>query len=541
MTDRYSVDALAPQYDEIAGICMMGKPVILTRDNQELVLMNPVEFRKMMQLVSRIQETNKEKEMAVEHAGKLERELERVQEDLARSKRELAKVEEDLAAARKELDEARVAAEAAGTSETTEAAGAAETAESRGSDAFRIAEAGDLAGDNAGLANRPADRFTPYPVPVQDNDNNVTPGAPEGTAGQALVPVQAAQEIPDVQTIQEVQMVQDAAPGLQTAAEEEGQGQVMQTADYQDAPVLAAEAAAAETDSGIIEASEADMADSAGANLQPIPAMPDLPAGDRKARFLKAVASSLEKRASMVMEPVPEGLAIDVEALTKKYSGVTANSKLSLHVPYGAVYALLGLNGSGRSTLVKNLLGLTFPNSGRIALCNASGKELNDIRELTGSVMDVPVLYEHMSINQNMVYRAKLLRLKTPKPAIKEALKRFGLFDKKRKKVRTLSSGAKQKLALALAILGNPELLILDEPLKGLDAADIAVFCDVMMDMNAKGSTILITDCRTDGIAGIATHYGILQDGQLIREVSARQLLEDPVDLDMDYLAAGEV
>ena len=89
MTDRYSVDALAPQYDEIAGICMMGKPVILTRDNQELVLMNPVEFRKMMQLVSRIQETNKEKEAALSRASELEKELAGVREELAQTKRDL--------------------------------------------------------------------------------------------------------------------------------------------------------------------------------------------------------------------------------------------------------------------------------------------------------------------------------------------------------------------------------------------------------------------------------------------------------------------
>ncbi len=507
MTDRYSVDALAPQYDEIAGICMMGKPVILTRDKQELVLMNPVEFRKMMQLVSRIQETNKEKEMAVEHAGKLERELEKVQEDLARTKRELEIAQKDLAEARKDLDGARDEAQAA--------------SDSQGAEGFRKAEAGDLAPvDSEAAAGQ-------IPTPLQP--------------AQTVPDIQDSKEIQDVQSIQTVQTAQDGASLMQTEAGEDGQVQNPPSADSQAGADFAGEATAVETDTDIIEGPEAELHDPAEASVQPIPSIPDLPAGDRKARFLKAVASSLEKRASMAMEPVPEGLAIDVEALTKKYSGVEANSKLSLHVPYGAVYALLGLNGSGRSTLVKNLLGLTFPNSGRIALCNASGKELNDIRELTGSVLDVPVLYEHMSINQNMIYRAKLLRLKTPKPAIKEALKRFGLFDKKRKKVRTLSSGAKQKLALALAILGNPELLILDEPLKGLDAADIAVFCDVMMEMNAKGSTILITDCRTDGIAGIATHYGILQDGQLIREVSARQLLEDPVDLDVDYLAAGEV
>ena len=505
MTDRYSVDALAPQYDEIAGICMMGKPVILTRDNQELVLMNPVEFRKMMQLVSRIQETNKEKEAAVKRTAELEKELTAAREDLAKNKEDLDRCRDELAESRKELEDAR--------NKLQEASEQAQ----------RTAEAQPL--------------------------TNEAPLIAESQISVGSQTTEEAQIYEEAQTIEESQTLAKTLPETDM-----GVGPAFRTADSFDLT----EEAGQDPDTWQVSS---DQDEEAGPDYDlteddlPVESIPDReesagqtaipyagPASDdHMAHFLKAVAGSIEKRSRMEMEPVPEGLAIEAEGLTKKYSGVLANSKISLHVPYGAIYALLGMTGSGRSTLVRNLLGLSFPNSGQITLCSATGKELNDIRELTGSILDAPVLYEHMSINQNMVFRAKLLRLKTPKPAIKEALKKFGLFDKKRKKVRTLSTGMKQKLALSLAILGNPELLVLDEPLKGLDAADIALFCNVMMDMNARGSTILITDSRTDGIAGIATHYGILQNGELTHEFSAKQILENPIDLDAEYLAGGEV
>lgn len=503
MTDRYSVDALAPQYDEIAGICMMGKPVILTRDNQELVLMNPVEFRKMMQLVSRIQETNKEKEAALSRASELEKELAGVREELAQTKRD--------------LEEAKEAAIQA-------------SANSAGSfDEEKAGLLSDEMGDRAAMAEDHSLQAGQEPQASDEpqNINEPQPG-PFSNELQAVPAANGLQSVPASQGLPQGPAAEEAA-SLQAWEERAEQGFEQDEQGFEQG----------EPADQTYQTDQADQADSdLGLAIEP----KALPApGDHLASFLHAVAESLEKRTQMEMEPVPEGLAIEAVGLTKKYSGVLANSNISLHVPYGAVYGLLGMTGSGRSTLVRNLLGLSFPNSGQITLCNAMGKELNDIRELTGSILDAPVLYEHLSINQNMVFRAKLLRLKTPKPAIKEALKKFGLFDKKRKKVRTLSTGMKQKLALALAILGNPELLILDEPLKGLDAADIATFCNVMMEMNARGSTILITDSRTDGIAGIATHYGILQKGELIQEISAKQILENPIDLDAQYLAGGEV
>ena len=441
MAERYPVDSLSPQYEEIAAICTQGKPVILTRDDQELILLNPHEFKKMIQLASLSQKMTEERDAALSRIDDLQNELIEVRSDLEDARSNSVIIEEE------------------------------PDTPSRGEDFL------------------PADAFDrEYP----QADSNA----------QGAYPAEA--EVPEEGT--------DISEDIETAQEEPVEGAVIP----------------ASQDTGL-----------------PAPVSDGISSGpaavNRRDLSWLSIRKAIEDRARLEMAPVPEGLAIETDDLTKKFGNNKANSNVYLHVPYGAVYALIGADGAGKTTLLRSLRGIHFPNSGRIVLCESSGKDLNDVRELTGSIVEKPVFYEDMSVYQNLVYRAKLLRLKSPKPAIRDTLTRLKLYDLRRRKLRTLSTGTRQKVGLAMAILGNPELLILDEPFNELDYSSTALVQELLMEMNSKGTTIMITSNRLEEITPIATHYGLMDHGELIRELSARQVLENNIDLDSGLSQREEV
>ncbi len=213
---------------------------------------------------------------------------------------------------------------------------------------------------------------------------------------------------------------------------------------------------------------------------------------------------------------------IETQNLVKQYKTKRAVDNISIHVKKGDIYGLIGKNGAGKTTLMKLILGLAKPTNGEIFLYG--NKKLDEERRKIGSLIEEPGLYKNCTAYENMVRFAKLYG--TDIKGINDLLKLVNLADTGAKKVSQFSLGMKQRLGIAIALLGNPELLILDEPINGLDPAGIKEIRDVIIDLNHKGVTFLISSHLLDELAKIVTNYGIISEGSLIEEISAKELNE---------------
>ena len=214
---------------------------------------------------------------------------------------------------------------------------------------------------------------------------------------------------------------------------------------------------------------------------------------------------------------------IETVNLSKKFPGKLAVDKANIHVQKGDIYGLIGKNGAGKTTAMKMILGTLFPTEGEVILFG--NKNLNQERRKIGSLIEAPGLYRGCTAYENMK-RFSLLYGGDEKD-IANLLEFVGLADAKKTKVGNFSLGMKQRLGIALALLGNPEILVLDEPINGLDPAGIKEIRDIILELNRKrGVTVLISSHLLDELGKIATRYGIIHDGQLIEEVSAKDLQE---------------
>lgn len=213
---------------------------------------------------------------------------------------------------------------------------------------------------------------------------------------------------------------------------------------------------------------------------------------------------------------------IETRDLTKRYGPKTAVDNVSLRVKPGEIYGLIGKNGAGKTTLMKLLLGISFPNSGEIRLFD--GMDLSRARRKTGALVEVPALYQNATAHENME-RFGFLSDAT-REDVEKLLAFVGLQNTGKKKVKHFSLGMKQRLGIAVALLGYPELLILDEPVNGLDPAGIKEVRDVILDLNSRGLTFLISSHLLDELGKIATTYGIMANGKLVEELSAEEVRE---------------
>ena len=214
---------------------------------------------------------------------------------------------------------------------------------------------------------------------------------------------------------------------------------------------------------------------------------------------------------------------IETNCLSKKFPNKLAVDKVSVHVEKGDIYGLIGRNGAGKTTLMKMILGTLFPTEGEIAIFG--NQNLNIERRRLGSLIEAPGLYKGCTAFENMK-RFSLLFGGTDED-IKELLEFVGLAETGKMKVGHFSLGMKQRLGLALSLLGNPEVLVLDEPVNGLDPAGIKEFRDIILRLNKeKGVTFVISSHLLDELGKIATRYGILSDGLLVDEISAVELQE---------------
>lgn len=214
------------------------------------------------------------------------------------------------------------------------------------------------------------------------------------------------------------------------------------------------------------------------------------------------------------------------DTLTKTFKNHPAINCIDIHVKKGAIYGLIGRNGAGKTTLLKIIAGLSLPTSGEIYLYGKSGKELSKIRERVGCHIEAPALYPDMNAYQNLKCKCIQRNINNDE-YIKDLLKLVSLDNTGNKKARNFSLGMKQRLGIAMALVGNPDLLALDEPINGLDPQGIREIREILIKLNnERGITIIISSHILDELSKIATDYGIIHNGELVQEITAENLLE---------------
>jgi len=213
--------------------------------------------------------------------------------------------------------------------------------------------------------------------------------------------------------------------------------------------------------------------------------------------------------------------------LTKKYKTQYALDNVDLSVRQGTIYGFIGQNGAGKSTLMKLVTGMAFPTSGTVELFGATGeRELIRNRKRIGVAIESPALYSHMTAYENLETH-RLQRGIPGKDCVKKTLKLVGLEGTGGKKARNFSLGMKQRLALAVALLGDPEFIILDEPTNGLDPMGVVEMRELLQMLNReRGITILISSHILTELHLLATHYGIIHHGKMLEQLTARELQE---------------
>lgn len=217
-------------------------------------------------------------------------------------------------------------------------------------------------------------------------------------------------------------------------------------------------------------------------------------------------------------------LAVETKGLTKLYGGKAAVKDLDLRVGEGQIYGFIGRNGAGKSTTLKMISGLASPTQGEVSLF---GKPISDpvVRRRLGVLIEAAGLYPNMTARQNVVMKAKCMGLAEEK-SVDQVLELTGLSDTGKKQVKHFSMGMKQRLGVALALLGNPDLLILDEPINGLDPEGIKELRQLVLKLQEEGKTILLSSHILGELSKIATNYGIIKDGELMEQITRSELEE---------------
>lgn len=214
--------------------------------------------------------------------------------------------------------------------------------------------------------------------------------------------------------------------------------------------------------------------------------------------------------------------------LEKKYKNFKAVTNLNMHIERGAIYGLIGKNGAGKTTLIRLICGLQKPTSGTYSIYDISNedKSIIKIRKKIGAIIETPSIYMDMTAEDNLKEQYKIIGL--PYKNLKEILKFVGLNEVGKKKAKDFSLGMRQRLGIAISLVGNPDLLILDEPINGLDPEGIIEIRELILKLNKeKGITVLISSHYLDELSKIATHYGFMDKGRIIKEINKKELKQD--------------
>ena len=216
--------------------------------------------------------------------------------------------------------------------------------------------------------------------------------------------------------------------------------------------------------------------------------------------------------------------AIEIRNLSKSFRGMYALDHFHMTVPVGAIYGFIGENGSGKSTTEKLICGHLVPDEGEIKLF---GKDYTDagVRVRVGALIENAGCFPSSSVYQNLMMQAINLNLKHPKEEISRVLQIVRMEESANIKFKSCSLGMKQRIGIAMALLGNPALLILDEPINGLDTDGMRIMREILVDITKKYSTtVLISSHILGELEKIATHYGIIRSGKMIQEISAKEM-----------------
>lgn len=216
--------------------------------------------------------------------------------------------------------------------------------------------------------------------------------------------------------------------------------------------------------------------------------------------------------------------AIEIRNLSKSFRGLYALDGLNMTVPVGAIYGFIGENGSGKSTTEKLICGHLVPDKGEIKLF---GRDYTDagVRVRVGALIENAGCFPNSSVWDNLMMQAINLGLESSREEINRVLEIVRMEDSAKIKFKSCSLGMKQRIGIAMALLGDPALLILDEPINGLDTDGMRIMREILVDITQNyGCTVLISSHILGELEKIATHYGIIRQGKMIQELSAKEM-----------------
>jgi ABC-2 type transport system ATP-binding protein len=231
----------------------------------------------------------------------------------------------------------------------------------------------------------------------------------------------------------------------------------------------------------------------------------------------------MNERSNKVREVI-----LSTNNLTKRYKNINAVNKINLELRQGEIYGLVGKNGAGKTTLLRMLTGQAYQSEGTINLFGQNSEsELNRGRKRIGAIIETPSFYSNLSAEQNLEYY-RIQRGIPGKQCVREALIEVGLADTGNKKFKSFFLGMKQRLGLALALMNKPEILLLDEPINGLDPFGIVEIRNMLLKLNhEKNITILISSHILTELSNLVTYYGFIDQGVMVKQLSSEDLTKE--------------
>lgn len=217
---------------------------------------------------------------------------------------------------------------------------------------------------------------------------------------------------------------------------------------------------------------------------------------------------------------------LQTNAVKKDYGNYKALNGLTMHVPKGSIYGFVGKNGAGKTTLIRLVCGMQYPTEGEIEIYGVgySDKAAVKARRRMGAVVEMPAIYLDMTAEENLKTQCRILGMPSF-DGITEILQLVGLDNTGKKKAKHFSLGMRQRLGIAVALVGNPDFLILDEPINGLDPQGIIDIRELILKLNKeRGITVLVSSHVLEELSKIATHFGFIDAGKIVKEMSATEL-----------------
>ena len=230
-------------------------------------------------------------------------------------------------------------------------------------------------------------------------------------------------------------------------------------------------------------------------------------------------------------------ILLQTKALTKQYGHQKAVDNVDIHIKKGAIYGFIGRNGAGKTTCMRMIGGLAKPTSGEISMFGYAGKDLSKVRSRVGCLIEAPGVYPNMTAKENIEMKCRLFGI-SKKGYAEGILDKVGLLNVGQKKTKNFSLGMKQRLGIGMALVGEPDLLVLDEPINGLDPQGIVEVRETIQKLaKERGMTICISSHILEELSKIATDYGIIHNGCLVQELTREELMKkcsERIELTLD-------